>query len=85
MNDTEIWKSDTDWILKQLGAEITQRRIRRVSFMHEGKVLVAEVGGPNPFNELPVRAIYEDAQRGVFFLCGGTITIAPKDSVVEEY
>jgi hypothetical protein len=47
--------------------------------------MVAEVGQPNPYNGHPIRAIYEDALRGVFLICGGDITIAPKDSTVEEF
>ena len=85
MNEAEMWLSDHEWIKKEMGAEITKRKIRKVSFKHDGKVVVAEVGQPNPYNEYPVRAIYEDALRGCFLLCGGTITIAPKDSLVEEY
>jgi hypothetical protein len=85
VNEAEIRKSDSEWIKKEMGAEITKRRIRKVSFKHNGKVLTAEVGQPNPYNDYPLRAIYEDAARGVFLLCGGTITIAPNDSFVEEY
>ena len=85
MNDAETWQSDSEWIKKELGTNITKRGIRKVSFKHNGKVLTAEVGQPNPYNGYPLRAIYEDATRGVFLLCGGTITIAPNDSLVEEY
>lgn len=85
MNEADMWQSDSEWLEKEMGAHITKRRIRKVSFKHNGKLLMAEVGNPNPYNGYPLRAIYEDAVRGVFLLCGGTITIAPKDSLVEEY
>lgn len=85
MNEAETWKSDSEWLKKEMDATITKRRIRKVSFKHNGKVLIAEVGQPNPYNRSPVRVIYEDSQRGVFLLCGGTITIAPADSLVEDY
>ena len=85
MNETEMWQSDSEWIQREMGTNITKRRIRKVSFKHNGKVLTAEVGQPNPYNGIQLRAIYEDAMRGVFLLCGGTITIAPKDSLIEEY
>ncbi len=85
MDETETWKSDSDWIRSEMGCEITKRRIRKVSFKHNGKVMLAEVGQCNPYNGLPLRAIYEHASLGVYLLCGGTITIAPKDSLVEEY
>lgn len=85
MNEAGTWQSDSEWIKKEMGTKITKRRIRKVSFKHDGKVLTAEVGQPNPYNGYPLRAIYEDATRGVFLLCGGTMTIAPSDSLVEEY
>jgi len=84
MNEAEEWKSDYDWISKEMDAQITKRKIHKVSFKHDGKVMVAEVGKPNPYNGATVRKIYEDASRGCYLLCGGTITIAPKDSLVEE-
>jgi hypothetical protein len=85
VNEAETWQSDSEWIKKEMGANITKRRIRKVSFKHDGKVLTAEVGQSNPYNGYPLPAIYEDATRGIFLLCGGTITIAPSDSLVEEY
>jgi hypothetical protein len=85
MDETDVWQSDSEWIQKEMGTTITKRRIRKVSFKHNGKVMMAEVGEPNPYNGYPLRAIYEDATRGVFLLCGGTITIAPNDSFLEEY
>jgi len=85
MNEAEQWQSDYEWIGKEMGAKITKRRIRKVSFKHDGKIMVAEVGQPNPYNGALIRKIYEDASRGCYLLCGGTITIAPADSLVEEY
>ena len=85
MNEKEAWQSDSEWINKEMGAQITMRKIRKVSFKHDGKVMVAEVGQANPYNGALIRKIYEDASRGCYLLCGGTITIAPKDSLVEEY
>jgi hypothetical protein len=67
-----------------MDAEITKRKIVKVSFKHDGKVLVAEVGKPNPYNGNPVRAIYEDGKRGCYLICAGDVTIAPKSSLVEE-
>lgn len=85
MNEAETWQSDSEWIRKKIDANITKRRIHKVAFKHNGQVMLAEVGQPNPYNGTVIRTIYEDATRGVFLLCGGTITIAPKDSLVEEY
>lgn len=85
MNEAEEWRSDCDWITKELGARITKRKIRKLAFIHNGKLIIAEVGQPNPLNGAPVRKIYEDSSRGCYLLCGGTINIAPKDSLVEEY
>lgn len=85
MNEEEVWQSDSEWIKRELGANITKRRIGKISFIHNGKVLTAEVGRPNPYNGYPLRAIYEDAARATFILCGGSLTMAPKDSLVEEY
>lgn len=85
MNEAEMWQSDYEWIQKEMAAKITRRKIRKLSFKHDGKILVAEVGEPNPYNGARVRAIYEDAVRGCYLICGGTITIAPADSMVEEY
>ena len=84
-DESEMWQSDYDWIKKEMGASITQRKIRKLWFKHNGRGMVAEVGQPNPYNGHPIRAIYEDALRGVFQICGGDITIAPKDSTVEEF
>jgi hypothetical protein len=67
-----------------MDAEITKRRIAKISFKHDGKVLVSEVGKPNPYNGNIVRAIYEDGKRGCFLICGGNVAIAPKGSLVEE-
>jgi hypothetical protein len=44
VNEAETWQSDSEWIKKEMGANITKRRIRKVSFKHNGKVLTAEVG-----------------------------------------
>ena len=85
MNAAEIWQSDCQSLSKDMDARITKRKIRKVCFEHDGKVMVAEVGEPNPYNGLPIQAIYEDGNRGTFLLCGGTVTIAPSDSFVEEY
>ncbi len=85
MNEAEVWRSDYEWISKEMGAHITKRKIRKLSFIHDGELMVAEVGKPNPYNGLPLRKIYQDASRECYLLCGGTITIAPKDSLVEEY
>ena len=85
MNELGMWQSDYEWINKEMGTTITKRKIRKVSFKHNGKVMVAEVGEPNPYNGVPIRKIYEDSTRGCYLLCGGTITIAPTNSLVEEY
>lgn len=59
MNEGEIWQSDYEHIKKEMGATITKRKIRKVSFKHDGKVMVAEVGKPSPYEGQPViRAIY---------------------------
>lgn len=64
MNDAEMWQSDSEWINNEMGAQITKRKIRKVSFKHDGKVMLAEVGQPNPYTGFPIRAIYEHASRG---------------------
>jgi hypothetical protein len=79
-----MWESDRIHLRKEMGAEITKRKIQKISFKHDGRVLVAEVGHPNPYNGFPVRAIYEDGNRRCYLICGGTVTIAPGDSLVEE-
>ena len=80
----DSWESDRIHLNKELGVDITKRAIRRISVGHNGKVLVAEVGKPNPYNGIVVRAIYEDSSRGIFLICAGTVTIAGKDSLVED-
>lgn len=84
MNEAEIWQSDYEWIKKEMSWEITKCKIRKLSFIHDGKIMVAEVGKPNPYNDVPIRKIYQ-VTHGAYVLCGGNITIAPKDSLVEEY
>lgn len=78
------WVSDRAYFQKEMDAEITKRKVRKLSFIHNGKLLVAEVGKPNPYNNVPIRAIYEDGKRGCFLICAETVTIAPKESLVEE-
>ena len=68
----------------KMDAEITKRRIHKISFLHNGKTLVAEVGRPNPYNGVHIRAIYEDSKRGLLFDLRPHATIAPNDSLVEE-
>jgi len=81
----DMWESDRAHLRVEMDAEITKRKIQKISFKHNGKVLVAEVGKPNPYNEVrPVRAIYEDGKRGCYLICGGDVTIAPSESLVEE-
>jgi hypothetical protein len=78
------WDSDRDKLKKEMDAEITKRKIRKVAFTHDGKVMMAEIGQPNPYNGVIVRAIYEDGKRGIYLICAGTVTIAGKGSLVEE-
>jgi len=80
----DVWESDRAHLRTEMDAEITKRKVRKISFKHNGKVLVAEVGKRNPYNGIPVRAIYEDGKRGCFLICAGSVTIAPTDSLVEE-
>jgi len=47
MNAQEIWESDRAHLRKEMNAEITKRKIRKISFIHDGKLLVAETGKPN--------------------------------------
>jgi hypothetical protein len=78
------WESDREHLKKQ-DYEITKRKIRKVAFTHDGKVMVAEVGKPSPHNGFPVRAIYEDGKRGIYLICaGGEVTMAGKGLVEEE-
>lgn len=85
VSEEQEWQSDYVWIGKEMGAQITKCRIRKVSFKHDDKVIVAEVRMPNPYNGVPLREVYVGVSGGCFLLCGGTITIAPMDSFVEEY
>jgi hypothetical protein len=85
VTESEEWQSDYDWISNEMGSRITKRRIRKLSFNHNGKVMLAEVGKPNPYNGFPLRKIYEVEGGACYLLCGGDITIAPKKSHVEEY
>jgi hypothetical protein len=78
------WEADRDHLRDEMYANITKRKIRKIAFLHDGKLMVAEVGQPNPYNGVPVRVIYEDAARGCFLICAGTVTIAPETSLVEE-
>jgi hypothetical protein len=80
----DMWESDHTHLQSKMDAEITKRKIRRISFMHNGKLLVAEVGRPNPYNGVQVRAIYQDGKRGCYLICAGDVTIAPDSSLVEE-
>ncbi len=41
MNEAEMWQSDSEWLKKEMGTDITKRKIRKVSFKHDGKVLMA--------------------------------------------
>jgi hypothetical protein len=84
VDEAQEWQSDYEWISKEMNWQITKRKILKLSFMHDGKLMVAEVGKPNPYKGTPIRKIYQTSQ-GAYLLCGGTITIAPKDSLVEEY
>jgi len=80
----DVWESDRTYLRTEMDAEITKRNVRKLSFKHNGKVFVAEVGKLSPYNSVAVRAIYEDGKRGCFLICAGTIGIAPSDSLVEE-
>lgn len=79
-----IWKSDSNYLRTEMDAHITMRKIRKIAFNHDGKLLVAELGKPSPYNGGMVRAIYEDGKRGCYLICAGVIETAPKDSKVEE-
>jgi hypothetical protein len=80
----DTWESDRAYLKKEMGAEITKRKTRKVAFIHDGRMMVAEVGKPNPYHGVPVRVIFEDGKRGVYLICAGTVTIAGKGSLVEE-
>jgi hypothetical protein len=84
MQSMDMWASDRDHLRTEMDAEITKRKIRKISFMHDGKLLLAEVGKPNPYNNVPIRAIYQDGKRGCYLICAGTVTIAPADALVED-
>lgn len=80
-----MWESDRDHLKKEMDAEITKHRIRKIAFMHDGKIVVAEVGVTDPYTDGPVRAIYQDGKRGCFLICGGgTVKLGSKDALVEE-
>jgi hypothetical protein len=79
------WESDSIYFKKEMDAEITKRRIKKIAFIHDGKIVVAEVGGIDSSTGVPIRAIYQDAKRGCYLICeGGTVTLGSKDALVEE-
>ena len=80
----DTWESDQAQLRAKMDAEITKRKIHKISFVHNGKTFVAEVGRPNPYNGVHIRAIYEDGKRGCYLICAGTVTIAPETALVEE-
>lgn len=85
MNPDEVWESDRAYLKTEMDADITNRRIRKLSFKHNGRLLNVEVGVPDPDTGIPVRASYEDGKRGCFPVCCGRVMTAPKNSLVEEY
>jgi hypothetical protein len=78
------WESDREHLKKNMDAEITKRKIRKISFKHDGNVMLAEVGQPSPYSGVIVRAIYEDGKRGIYLICAGDVRTAGKGSLVEE-
>ena len=80
------WQADRNNLKWDMDVEITKRKIKRTSFMHDGKLLVAEVGkrSPYPDNNASIRVIYQDQKRGCFVIRAGTIVLAPKDASVVE-
>lgn len=87
MADNSIWESDRDYLREAVGAEITDKRIRKIAFLHNGKVRVAELGRPDPDYGIAVRAIYEDSQTvGRYLICAASVSMVGKtmNPIVEE-
>ena len=79
------WESDREHLKKEMDAEITKRRIKKIAFIHDGKIVVNEVGVSDPFTGGVVRAIYQDGKRGCYLICGGgQVKLGSKDAIVEE-
>lgn len=82
----DMWESDRAHLKKEMDAEITKRKIKKIAFIHNGKMVVAEVGVADPFTGGPVRAIYQDGKRGCYLICGGgEVRLGSSDAIVEEY
>jgi hypothetical protein len=80
-----VWESDREHLKKELDAEITERRIKKIAFIHDGKIVVNEVGVADPYAGGTVRVIYQDGKRGCYLVCGGgEVRLASKDAIVEE-
>ncbi len=61
MNEAEVWQSDHAWLKQEMDAEITKRKIHRLSFTHNGKPLLVEVGrSPAADAEQSVQFTYSD-------------------------
>jgi len=79
------WESDREHLKKEMGAEITKRRIKKIAFIHDGKIVVNEVGVADPYTGGIVRTIYQDGKRGCYLICGGgEVKLGSKDAIVEE-
>jgi hypothetical protein len=50
MTNQQVWESDHGYLRKVMAAEITKRKIQKIAFDHDGKLLVAEVGKRSPYN-----------------------------------
>jgi hypothetical protein len=82
-----VWGGTRRLVQENLGFEISERRIFRLRYVHEGETLTAEVGQEEPGATGPVLMIFDSnpylvctPHRGVF---SGTPIPVERESVVE--
>lgn len=65
----KIYADLRDFLAGELGAHLTDRKIFRVTYRHEGRDYPIEVGKPHPDVAEVVDAILHDGSIGVYYLC----------------
>jgi len=53
------WESDREHLKKEMDAEITKRRIKKIAFIHDGKIVVNEVGVTDPYAGDTARLVWD--------------------------
>ena len=57
------------FLLQELGADCSPRRVRLLEYVHEGKTYRAEVGQDHSLNKEPVIAILYEPMRRLYHVC----------------